>query len=209
MFEYFKLGNFCFYWTVAYISRGCCLIYSILLLIYCNCGLASAAWLPSLYNLSVLALWDCTMWFLKLLLWIILFSVLINPASHLMYSAADLYKLRPAVKPPLSLLNHPDLLRRPKYIHHGSCWNILISTAKPGQIRYFWSTNSRLSKNAGRPVYYEVLTRSDFTYSAPSFSFFLMFGHSTTTHCGSKYRFYVLLRLGKSLKIIFRTSLFW
>lgn len=68
---------------------------------------------------------------------------LINPAPHLMYSAADLYKLRLAVKPPLSLLNHPDLLRRPKYIHHGSRWNIRISTAKPGQI---WSTNSRLKR---------------------------------------------------------------
>lgn len=135
--------------------------------------------------------------------------VLINAVPHLMYSAADLYKLRPAVKPPLSLLNHQDLLHRLKYLHRGSCWNIWISTAKPGQIRYLWSTNLRLSKNAGRPVYYEVLTRSDLTYSAPSFSFFNVRSINNNlfsypwTHCGPKYRFYVLLRLGKSLKIFF------
>jgi len=62
--------------------------------------------------------------------------------------------VKPAIRPPLFLLDHPDLLGRPKFIHCGSHWNIQISNAKPGRIRYLWSTNLRLPENAGRPVFF-------------------------------------------------------
>lgn len=52
---------------------------------------------------------------------------------HIWCIRRQIYKLKPSIKPPLSLFNHPDLWWRPKYIHHGSHQNIWISTAKPGQ----------------------------------------------------------------------------
>lgn len=114
------------------------------------------------------------MWFLKLLLWIIFSSVVISAAPQLMYSAADLYKLRHVINLPLLLLNHQDIMRRLKYIHCGFHQKIRISSAKPecgGKIRSFWSTNPRLPKNAGRSVLTPLL-RSDFTHSALLFALF-------------------------------------
>ena len=114
------------------------------------------------------------MWLFKLLLWIIFSSALFSATPCLVYSVADLYKLRPVITPLLLHSgNHPDPIRRPKYIHRGSQRNIRFSSAKSergGQIRSFWSSNPRLPKNAGRSVDYEVLAplpRSDFTPSAP------------------------------------------
>ncbi|KAK2872963.1 hypothetical protein Q8A67_022860 [Cirrhinus molitorella] len=81
---------------------------------------------------------------LKLLLWIVLSSAVISAAPRLMHSAAELYKLRFATKPPLLLHNHPDLIRRPKYMHRGSRRNIRTTTSTnpdcSGQIRCntFW-----------------------------------------------------------------------
>lgn len=108
------------------------------------------------------------MWLFRLLLWIILCSAVIS-AAPLMYSAGDLYKLRPATsQPPLLLHNHPDLTRRPrpKYIHRGSRRNVSSTTNhdRNGIIRSFWS-NTRLPRFARRGVNHDVLSslpRSDY-----------------------------------------------
>ncbi len=94
-----------------------------------------------------------------------------------MYSAADLHKLRFVTKPPPLLLNHPDLVCRPKYIHRGSCRNIRITSTNSDYsghsviLVYYPKT-----KNAGRSVDHEVLTpfpRSD--YNMPSALHFGLF----------------------------------
>uniref|UniRef100_UPI003AAD7030 uncharacterized protein n=1 Tax=Centroberyx gerrardi TaxID=166262 RepID=UPI003AAD7030 len=100
------------------------------------------------------------MWIIKLFIWIALCFTITSASLPLKYSATELLRLRSHLRtPPALLALGRDILKRPRYVHRGSCRNFHYAQHNSNtNIRSFWSTEPRPPRTATRTVNHSVLS---------------------------------------------------